>query len=122
MDPHSLKKLRRQRRQGRVRRRVASSPDRPRLAVFRSEHHMYAQIIDDTKGCTLVASSSLDKDLRAQLKSGCNRAAAELVGKELGRRAAQAGIKRVTFDRRHYKYHGRVKALADAVRQAGIEF
>jgi large subunit ribosomal protein L18 len=116
------KQVRRHRRQLRVRRRLLGSIDRPRLAVFRSSKHIYAQIIDDLAGKTLVSASTVDPDVRSQVKSGSNKQAAELVGSVLGQRAKQKGIGKVAFDRRHYKYHGRIQALADAVRKMGLQF
>jgi large subunit ribosomal protein L18 len=103
----------------RIRRRVAGSGERPRLAVFRSLNHIYAQVIDDRQGLTLVAASSVEKDLRGK---GGNVEGARLIGKTVAERARQKGIARVVFDRGGYLYHGRVKALADAARQAGLEF
>src|SRR5262245_15634792 len=116
------KQIRRHRRQLRVRRRMLGSTERPRLAVFRSSKHIYAQIIDDLAGKTLVSASTIDADVRSQVKSGSNKKAAELVGSTLGKRAKEKGIGQVAFDRRHYKYHGRVQALADAARKAGLQF
>ena len=98
------------------------SPVRPRLSVFRSHQHIYAQIVDDAAGRTLVSASSRDKQLRAALAYGGNAAAAKAVGKALGERARQAGLTQVVFDRGGYKYHGRVKALAEAAREAGLQF
>jgi len=95
---------------------------RPRLAVFRSLKHMYAQIIDDGTGRTLAAACTLDKDVRGQSKSSGNKAAAAAVGAALAQRALAAGVKQVAFDRRLYRYHGRVAALADAARKGGLEF
>ncbi len=118
----AIKRVRRERRQLRVRRRIFGTPDRPRLAVFRSLKHIYAQIIDDSSGRTLVAASTVDPDVRSKVKSGGNKQAAESVGAVLGTRALEKGIKQIAFDRRHYKYHGRVRALADAIRKAGLEF
>ncbi len=117
-----IKRVRQVRRQLRVRKRFFGTSERPRLAVFRSSKHIYAQIIDDSAGRTLVAASTAEKDVRSQVKSGANKKAAELVGKVLGERAKEKGIAAVAFDRLHYKYHGRVKALADAARQAGLQF
>jgi large subunit ribosomal protein L18 len=111
------------RRQKRVRgalRRVAG--DRPRLTVFRSSQHIYAQVIDDKSGHTVAAASSLDKTLREQLKTGADTAAAGLVGKLVAERARSAGVEKVVFDRGAYLYHGRVKALADAAREGGLKF
>ena len=95
---------------------------RPRLSVFRSSLHIYAQVIDDASGRTLAAASSLDKQLRQELKSGSNIAAAAAVGKLVAERAKAAGVDRVVFDRGGYLYHGRVKALADAAREGGLKF
>lgn len=106
----------------RVRRRVAGTPERPRLSVFRSLNHIYAQVIDDRTGRTLAAASSLDKETRKQLKGGGNVAAAKFVGKAIAERARAAGIEQVVFDRGGYKYHGRVQALAEAAREAGLKF
>ena len=95
---------------------------RPRLSVFRSGKHIYAQVIDDRKGVTLAAASSLDKDVREQIKSGANVEAAGQIGKIVAERAVKAGVTEVVFDRGPYMYHGRVKALADAAREAGLSF
>ena len=111
------------RRKLRVRTRIArTSGGRVRLSVFRSSKHIYAQIIDDTQGRTLAAASSLETGLKGQLKTGADIEAAKLVGKLLAERATQAGITQVVFDRGGYIYHGRVKALADAAREAGLQF
>ena len=112
----------RQRRALRVRNRVKHDASRPRLSVFRSSKHIYAQVIDDHSGRTLVASSTAEEQLRGQLRSGGNKAAAAAVGKAIAQRALEAGIKEVVFDRREYKYHGRVAALADAAREVGLVF
>ena len=106
----------------RVRTKVAGTPERPRLCVFRSLNHIYAQVIDDHSGRTLVAASSLDKTTHAQIKGGSNVAAAKLIGKAIAERAKAAGIERVVFDRGGYKYHGRVQALAESAREAGLKF
>jgi large subunit ribosomal protein L18 len=98
------------------------SGGRPRLSVFRSGKHIYAQVIDDAKGVTVAAASSIDKGLKAQLKSGADVSAAEQVGKLIAERAVAAGIKEVVFDRGGYLFHGRVKALADAAREGGLSF
>jgi large subunit ribosomal protein L18 len=103
----------------RIRRKLAGTPERPRLAVFRSVGHIYAQVIDDTAGRTLAAASSVDKDGRT---NGGNVAAAKTIGKLVAQRAKEKGIASVVFDRGGYRYHGRVKALADAAREAGLEF
>ena len=96
--------------------------DRPRLSVFRSGKNIHAQVIDDAQGRTLAAASSLDKELRASLKTGADKAAAAAVGKLVAERALAAGITKVVFDRGSYLYHGRVKALADAAREGGLAF
>jgi large subunit ribosomal protein L18 len=106
----------------RIRSRVGGRPQVPRLNVFRSLGHIYAQIVDDTRGHTLVSASSLDKEVRKTLKGGGNVAAAKGVGQVLATRAKAAGISRVVFDRGGYAYHGRVKALADAAREGGLQF
>jgi len=95
---------------------------RARLSVFRSSKHIYAQVIDDSSGKTVAAASSLDKDLKGALPKGSDTAAAEAVGKLLAERATKAGVKDVVFDRGGYIYHGRIKALADAAREAGLNF
>jgi large subunit ribosomal protein L18 len=105
-----------------MRRKVAGTPARPRLCVFRSLQHIYAQVVDDLAGRTLVSASSLDKEIRKQLKGGGNIAAAKAVGKVLAERARAAGIAQVVFDRGGYQYHGRVQALAEAAREAGLKF
>jgi large subunit ribosomal protein L18 len=101
---------------------VQGTPQRPRLSVYRSLSHIYAQVIDDLAGCTLAAASSVDKDVRKQIQGGGNVAAAKVVGKAVAERALAAGVTQVVFDRGGYKYHGRVKALADAAREAGLKF
>jgi large subunit ribosomal protein L18 len=106
----------------RVRRRVVGTPARPRLCVYRSLGHIYAQVIDDQSGRTLVSASSLDKETRGQTKGGGNVAAAKVVGKVVAERARAAGIQQVVFDRGGYMYHGRVQALANAAREAGLNF
>jgi large subunit ribosomal protein L18 len=112
-----------QQRRDRVRRTLRKvAADRPRLSVFRSSKHIYAQLIDDGKGVTLAAASSLDRELKGSLPKGTDKAAAAVVGKLIAERAQKAGIREVVFDRGAYKYHGRVKALADAAREAGLAF
>jgi large subunit ribosomal protein L18 len=103
----------------RIRSRVSGTQERPRLAVFRSTKHIYAQVIDDGQGQTLVAAASTEKDLRGK---GGNVEGAKLIGKAVAERAKEKGIGKVVFDRGGYQYHGRVKALADAARSAGLEF
>ena len=107
-------------RHARVRAKVSGTPEVPRLNVFRSNQNIFAQIIDDTKGTTLVSASSIDKDLK--LANGSNIEAATKVGELIAKRAKEAKIKKVVFDRGGYLYHGRVKALADAARENGLEF
>jgi large subunit ribosomal protein L18 len=110
------------RRKYHVRKKVFGVRDRPRLTVFRSNRYIYAQIIDDTEGATLVSASTRSKSLRGQLSNTRNKKAAELVGEAIAKQALAVGIKCVCFDRNRYKYHGRVKVLADAVRKAGLVF
>ncbi len=106
----------------RIRKKVAGTPARPRLAVFRSQSHIYAQVINDDLGQTLCAASSLDKELKPQFKRGTNVAAAKAVGQLIATRAKEKGVELVVFDRGGFLYHGRVKALADAAREAGLKF
>jgi large subunit ribosomal protein L18 len=122
MDKAKAKRLARQRRHARVRRRVSGTPDRPRLCVFRSLRHIQVQIIDDTSGHTLVAASTLDSGVRSQFNGKDKSAQAAIVGEVIAKRALEAGITQIVFDRGGYKYHGRVKSLADAARKAGLEF
>lgn len=111
------------RRRERVRRQVKKvASGRPRLSVHRSQKNIYAQVIDDDSGRTLAAASTLDKDLRGNLKTGADKAAAEAVGKLVAERAKSQGVTKVVFDRGGYIYHGRVKALADAARESGLDF
>jgi len=116
------RKLQTQRRHRRLRRYLAGTPDRPRLAVYRSNEHIYAQVIDDAAQHTLAAASSLDKDLRTGLTNGANCDASVAVGQLVAKRALAKGIQQVVFDRGGNLYHGRVKALADAAREAGLQF
>jgi large subunit ribosomal protein L18 len=106
----------------RIRKRVAGGVGVPRLNVYRSVKHIYAQVVDDARGHTLVSASTRDQEVRKTLKSGGNIAAAKVVGQVLAGRAQAAGIQRVVFDRGGYAYHGRVKALADSAREAGLKF
>jgi large subunit ribosomal protein L18 len=110
------------RRRHHVRKKVSGTAERPRLSVFRSNRHIYAQLIDDTAGVTLVSMSSQTKAMREQLGRAGNKKAAETVGEVLAKKALDVGIKFVCFDRGPYKYHGRVKSLADAARKAGLAF
>jgi large subunit ribosomal protein L18 len=120
MDRIELKKKRLTNRRRGIRARIMGTPERPRLAVFRSLRHVYAQVIDDLSGRTLASASTRDK-AGAKSKGG-NCAAASAVGTALAERARQAGVERVVFDRSGRKYHGRIKALAEAVRKGGLEF
>ena len=124
VNVQELIQQRRERRQRRVRKRLTGTAERPRLAVFRSSKHIYAQVIDDAQGKTLAAAGTAEKDLQGQLANGYggNKNAAAVVGKAIAERAKAAGIDKVCFDRRSYKYHGRVQALADAAREAGLQF
>ena len=106
----------------RMRNKVQGTAARPRLAVFRSEKHMYAQIIDDITGTTLVAASTVEKEIASQLEVTSNVAAAAAVGTAIAKKATVKGIEQVVFDRGGFLYHGRVKALADAAREAGLQF
>ena len=110
------------RRKYHVRKRVFGTPDRPRLSVFRSSRHIYAQIIDDVAGATLVSASTRAKSLRDQLFNGGDKKAAQVVGEAVAKQALSVGIKCVCFDRNRYKFHGRVSALAEAARKAGLIF
>lgn len=105
-----------------VRNRFSGTPERPRLAVFRSNNHMYAQIIDDTVGNTLAAASTLEKDVKAELEHTNDVAAAAYLGTVIAKRALDKGIKTVVFDRGGFVYQGKIKALAEAAREAGLEF
>ncbi len=110
------------RRHRRVRKRVFGTPERPRLNVFRSLNHIYAQVIDDVSGHTVVSASTLDPEIREALVGKTKTEKAKEVGKLVAKRALEQGIKQVVFDRGGYKFHGRVKALADAAREAGLDF
>jgi large subunit ribosomal protein L18 len=112
----------RTRRRFRVRNRIKGDSTRPRLSVFRSRQHIYAQVIDDEAGRTLASASTTDKDLSGQINYGGNKSAAEAVGRAIAERALAAGVKEVAFDRREYQYHGRVAALAEAARKSGLAF
>jgi large subunit ribosomal protein L18 len=110
------------RRRHRVRKPLRGTAERPRLSVFRTSKHIYAQVIDDTAGKTLAAASSVDREIRGSVASGGNKQAAEAIGRAVAERARAAGVTQVCFDRGSFKYHGRVAALADAARAAGLEF
>ena len=122
MDRAKERHLARQRRHRRVRKRVYGTSERPRLCVFRSLRHMRAQVIDDVKGTTLAAASTLDAEVRTELDGKDKAGQAAVVGELLAERALEAGIKQVIFDRGGFQYHGRVKALAEAAREGGLEF
>lgn len=112
----------RARRRLRVRKKISGTAERPRLNVFRSLHHIYAQIIDDDRGVTLVSASTLSPELKGRFNRNSNKQAAEAVGRLLAQKALDKGIKKVVFDRAGYIYHGRVKTLAEAAREGGLEF
>ena len=112
----------RKKRHFRVRKKVTGTPDKPRLNVYRSVKHIYAQIVDDYSGKTLAAASTVDKELKGKVSTGGNIEAAKTVGVLVAKRASDKGIEQVVFDRGGYLYHGRVKALADAVREGGLKF
>jgi len=112
----------REKRHYRLRNKISGTPAKPRLAVFRSNKHMYAQIIDDVAGHTLVCASTMDKAVAGSLKFTSNTDAAKAVGKALGEKAVAAGVIEVVFDRGGYLYHGKIQALADAAREAGLKF
>jgi large subunit ribosomal protein L18 len=116
------KQIGRTRRHHRVRKKVAGTAGRPRLAVFRSNKHITAQVIDDRSGCTLASASTVEKDLRSSLGATANKTAATTVGRLVAERAKAAGVVRVVFDRGGFLYHGRVAAVAEAAREAGLEF
>lgn len=120
--PKLAKHLAREQRHHRVRKRVFGTPERPRLNAYRSLHHIYAQVIDDEKGMTLVAASTLDSEVKSQIAGKNKTEQAKLVGKLVAERALNVGISRVVFDRGGFKYHGRIKALADASREVGLDF
>ena len=122
MSPKLDRKSARVRRHKRVRKKTSGIPERPRLSVFKSLKHIYAQIIDDQNGVTLVAASTLSPDVRDKITGGNNIETAKVLGAEIGRRAVEKNITKVVFDRGGYLYHGKVKALAEAAREAGLEF
>ena len=114
--------IRRDKTKARIRGRISGTPERPRLTIYKSLKRIYVQAVDDTKGITLAAASSLEKDLRGSLKNGANIEAAKAVGASIAARLKEKGITAVVFDRNGYVYHGRVKALADSAREAGLQF
>jgi large subunit ribosomal protein L18 len=122
MASSASKNLVRKRIHVRIRKKIQGTGQRPRLNIFRSLNHIYAQLVDDYKGVTLVSASSLDKEVRAQNRSGGNMAGAKVVGAEIAKRARDKGIETVVYDRSGYRYHGRVKVLAEAAREAGLKF
>jgi large subunit ribosomal protein L18 len=122
MDHQKTKRRQQLRRRNHVRRKVVGTAERPRLTVFRSSKHIYAQLIDDHNGVTLAAASSVTKELSSQVTYGGNIKAAQVVGKHIAEAAKGKGISLAAFDRGHYRYHGRIKALADAAREAGLKF
>jgi len=122
MNAQKLKHVQRLRRRHHVRRKITGTVERPRLTVFRSSKHIYAQLIDDLNGQTLATASSLAPDFRKDVSYGGNIKAAQAVGKRLAEVAKEKGITKAAFDRGHYRYHGRVKALADAAREGGLQF
>ncbi len=117
-NPRSAARIKRQ---ARIRKKIKGTPERPRLSVFRSAKHVYAQVIDDTAGATLATASSVEKDFKAQDKFENKKAAAAYVGKLVAERALDKGIKKVVFDRNGFLYHGRVKAISEGAREAGLE-
>ena len=121
-DKNKLKAVRLQRRKYGIRKTLSGTAERPRLSVFRSDKHIYAQVVDDYSGKTLAAASSTIADIRGDLKNGGNIAAAKAVGKAIAERAKAAGVSKVAFDRGGRMYHGRIKALADAARAGGLKF
>ena len=122
MNHQKFKNDGRLKRKRRVRKSVTGTSDRPRLSVFRSLRHIYAQIIDDDNGVTVVSASTLSKNLSDRGKSGGNKEAAALVGEDLARKAISLGIRQVRFDRNGYKYHGRIRVLAESARKSGLVF
>lgn len=122
MAGKASRNARRLKRHQRVRNKVFGTPEKPRMCVFRSAKNISVQIIDDTKGHTLVAASSTDKDLKGQIPYGGNKEAAKIVGEAVAKKALAAGIETVSFDRGGFLYHGRVKELADGAREAGLKF
>lgn len=122
MNHEKANALQRQRRRLRVRRGLRGTTERPRLSIFRSHKHVYVQVINDESGHTLASASTADKDLRGAVKYGGNKEAAQAIGKAIAERALAAGVNQVFFDRREYKYHGRLAALAQAARDAGLSF
>ncbi|MBP1626639.1 MAG: ribosomal protein [Holophagaceae bacterium] len=115
-------KLRRQKTKTRIRGRISGTTERPRMTIFKSLKRIYVQVVDDSKGITLASASSLEKEIRGTIQNGANIEAAKVVGARIAARLIEQGIKAVVFDRNGYVYHGRVKALADSAREAGLQF
>ncbi len=122
MNAQKRKAVSQERRRNRVRRAVRGTADRPRLTVFRSSKHIYVQLVDDDQGKTLVAASTVSPELKGKVNYGGNIKAAEAVGSLVAQKAKSAGLSKICFDRGHYRYHGRIKALADAARKGGLDF
>ena len=122
MGSINIRQQARLKRKNRIRKKIHGTPDRPRLSVFRSARHTYAQIIDDLAGVTLASASSLAKPMRSSIKYGGNKDAAKTVGTAIAKQAMDIGVKAICFDRNGYRYHGRVKALADGAREGGLVF
>ncbi len=122
MNAHKLKQVQRLRRRHHVRRKIVGTVERPRLTVFRSSKHIYAQLIDDLTGQTLASANTAAPDIKKDVPYGGNIKAAQAVGKRLAEVAKERGIHKAAFDRGHYRYHGRIKALADAAREGGLQF
>jgi large subunit ribosomal protein L18 len=122
MDANKRKYDARKKRHSRLRAHVAGTADKPRMNIYRSQDHIYVQVIDDKAGHTLASASTIDKEVMAQLTGKSKVEAAKIVGKVAGERAKKAGIEKIVFDRGGYRYHGRVQAIADGAREAGLEF
>ncbi len=122
MGSLNLRKLARLKRKKRIRKNIVGTPQRPRLCVFRSAKHIYAQVIDDTRGQTLASASSLEKTVKASPDTGNKKITANMVGKLVAERALDKGVKQIVFDRNGFLYHGRVKAVSDGARETGLDF
>ena len=122
MNREKFLQKQRQRRKWRVRNRIFGTAERPRVSVYRSSKHIYVQVINDHEGCTLASASTLDPEFKQNQSGGSGKLAASEVGKLLAQRAKDRGVQKVAFDRHEYKYHGRVAALADALREGGLQF
>lgn len=119
MNPRALSRLKRKKR---IRKKISGTPEKPRLSVFRSAKHIYAQVIDDTAGQTITAASTLDAGIKANTEAKSKVGVAQLVGKLVAERALEKGVKQVVFDRNGFLYHGRIKAISDGAREAGLAF